>query len=60
MAGGTPVVLLVKAAEMRLSFIESIIGKKLFRKTKTITGKAIATIIIIIIYVLLSTAMFLI
>ena len=60
MAGGTPVELLVKAAETKVSFNESIIGNKLFLKTKTIIGKAMATIIITIIYVLLSTGMYLI
>ena len=47
---------LVRAAEIKVSFNESIIGKKLLRKAKTIIGKAMATIIITIIYVLLSTA----
>lgn len=46
----------VRAAEVMLSFIESIIGKKLLRKTKTIIGRAIATIIITMTNVLLSTS----
>src|SRR3989344_8697958 len=55
-AGGAPVVPFVRAAEVMLSFIESIIGKKLLRKTKIIIGRAIATIIITMTNVLLSTS----
>jgi hypothetical protein len=53
--GGTPVEPLVRAAEVKVSLTDSIIGKKVLRKTKTIIGKAMATIIITIINVLLST-----
>jgi len=55
---GTPVLPLVRAAEVRLDPIDAIIGKKLFLKVNIMVGRAIAIIIITITYVLLSTAMF--
>ncbi len=55
--GGIPVVLPVKAAEVTVSLIDTISGKKALRNVKIIIGKAIASIIMTMTKVLLSTAM---
>lgn len=49
--------LFVKAAEVKVCFIDNIIGKKLLWKVKIIIGSAIATITMTIINVLLSICM---
>jgi hypothetical protein len=54
-AGGIPVVLLVRAAEVKEFLMEIIIGKKLLRKTIMIIGRAMANITTTITNVLLST-----
>jgi hypothetical protein len=58
-AGGTPVVLLVRAADVMAFPIDIIIGKKLLRKVKIINGKATARITTTTTNVLLSTFIFL-